>query len=128
VPKVWPWVQDLIEPAIVTSSGRYLPEDIRQALVEERMQLWVFEHDLKPGMAVVTEIIQYPRKKYCQIVFVGARKECPRRRWEHVIYELEKWAKEIGCDGMQSISRHGGRRTYGKFNYKCSFSFIEKEF
>ena len=55
---------------------RYKVEDIVQALLKEQMKLWVAFSSLDQKIcgAIVTEINQYPQKKYFTIYSVEAKK------------------------------------------------------
>lgn len=120
-------VGSLIKPAIDRTKGRYSLESVGESIKESKMQLWIHVTDKKINMACLTEIAVYPHKKYLRILFVGACKDSKRRQWEESIKFLESWAAEHNLNGVETFSRKGGIKTYGKFNYKLTDYLLSKE-
>lgn len=123
---VWEGVLPWIEIACRASNGRYLPEDIYQAILRRDMQLWVWKNNGIEACCV-TEIVNYPQKKYAQI-----RIGCGRNRkdWQQCVLILEEWAKSNQCDGIESIAREGWWRAFYRFlgGWENTHIFIEKAF
>lgn len=101
------------------SDGCFLVEDIAQALLADRMQLWLAEvEDDSEGMprtvsappdapvaplacVMVSEIIVYPRRKALRLVgLVGIR---PVGDWRHLIVEVEAEARRLGCNRLEAL-------------------------
>lgn len=126
IDSVWMEILPWIEIACRKSKYRYLPEDIYKFLLDREMQLWVWKKQTIEACCV-TEITNYPRKKYAQI-----RIGCGRNRkdWQQCVLTLEEWAKSEKCDGIESIAREGWWKAFYRFlkGWEKTHIFIEKEF
>lgn len=121
IEQYWSLVEDLIGQAC-TRTDKYNKEDIKSNLKEAKQQLWLSVKETVEAVCI-TEIIQYQRAKYLNILItVGTNKE----GWEDYISEIEKWAKEIGCTGVEILCRKGWARVHEKRGYKMSHVYIEK--
>jgi hypothetical protein len=113
---VWPGVVHWIEAACDTN-GKYHQNDILTALLNRDMQLWTYGTDA----VCVTEIIQYPRKKYARILIGTGR---GRANWQHCRETIETWAKAQGCHGIESLARNGWKRIFK--DYSQTHLLLEK--
>lgn len=106
---------DKIAPALLKmadgSHGRYQASDIAAALVANRMQLWLALDGTDIGCILVTEIVEYPRRRALRCVgLVGHRP----RRWMHLLRELEIAAHNaFGCDLVEAFLPPGMERLLG---------------
>ncbi len=109
--EVFRWA-DKIAPALLKmaegSCGRYQASDIAAALISNRMQLWLVLDGAAIGCVLVTEIIQYPRKRAMRCIgLVGHRP----RKWMHLLQNLEDTARKVfGCDLMEAFLPQGFER------------------
>jgi hypothetical protein len=72
----------------------------------------------------VTEVINYPRKKYARVMILTGKE---RKKWMDLYREsIEKWAIGIGCDGVESLARKGWEREFK--DYDATHVLLEKEF
>lgn len=101
---VWPHVAPELQRAVERSDGRYEVEDVRAAIEAGEMNLWIVlaGHDLE--MVLVTQIIDYPRKRLCALPFIAGRN---RREWMHFLEEIGKFAEERGCMEFEGYARKG---------------------
>ncbi len=108
VESVWGEIVGLIVKACESCNGRYLATDVKKLLKDRKWQLWVYrESDIQA--ICVTEILLYPRKKYCRIVMGIGR---DRTAWQDHRKTIEEWARSQGCDGIESIARIGWKRIF----------------
>ena len=131
VPKVmlkttWPRVIEMLKPAIARTRGRFEDEDVFDSIKNKKMQLWCYAKDDEIYMSCVTQLINYPSKKYMRIVFVGADKH--RDYWKSTIKQLEVWAKSLGCDGVENSCRKGWARVSKEYGYGHESIILDKEF
>jgi hypothetical protein len=107
-----------IEAALQYSGGTHIFEDIVEAVLAGRMQLWSGEK----GCAV-TEIIMYPRKKVIHVFLAGGDM--------NQIIDFEESALEFGringCQTMTLAGRKGWTKILDKRGWKESFVVMSKE-
>lgn len=123
VPQAWPEVADWIAEACASMKGRYSPGDVLDALLSKDWQLWLARKDGKTVACCVTQIVNYPRKRYGRInIGCGAGRE----DWQHFRHTLEEWAKAHGCHGMETDARPGWERVFT--DYTKTHVFLERSF
>lgn len=103
VAKVWPQAETLLAPALEMVTLFYRAEDIRERLVDDRMQLWVIEDGARMRMALVTQILTYPRARAVSLVLCGGE---GFGLWKNVLQDMASWGRGIGC---RAIVGHAGR-------------------
>lgn len=108
VARIWPLVEKYVADSLVYAKGVYLPEDIRGFCIEGKMQMWIAVRGESVLAAVITEVMDFPRKRMISVPFIGGR---DMRSWfRKMLATVEAWSKEMGCTGMQG----GARRGWGK--------------
>ena len=125
---MWPKVEPLIQDALAHANGELNSDDMKKAILARDMQLFVLYNpdSREVEVAGVTEIINYPRKKVCRVVAMGGG---PLEAWNQGIEEVQKWAYEFGCDGMEAFARPGVEKIMGKnFGYRKYYSVIGFDF
>ena len=70
---VWDEVTPLVEKALSHAEGELIPSDIRKHLDTGDLRLWVALQDRDIIAAMVTEIIQYPRKKIVRVITLAGK-------------------------------------------------------
>lgn len=108
---VWPLAcPHLMRALDREGSGRYLPEDILRALLDAKARLWVAWNVRESTIdaAVVTETIDFPRKRELRIWLVGGRN---MRGWVKAAEEMiEAFARAEGCAFLTGSMRRGWLR------------------
>ncbi len=69
VSEIWPQVVALVEEGLMPGLGERTADDIRQSIIEEKSQLFVWRDKQKVHAILVTAIVQYPQYRS---VFVEA--------------------------------------------------------
>lgn len=112
----WPQIEKYIEAAAEYTYGRYTADDIKTCLTDYDYQLWVaFDNDGMKG-AVVTNIVTYPRKKFLCMQFCGGK---DLKEWKAPMLSLlQKFARDIQCDGIESVGRPGWAKIFSGDGYK----------
>ena len=95
----WSQWAPVLERAII--ADRQSIDDVRELVESGKAQFW---YDITA--AVVTEILQFPRKRVLHCWLAAGDYDGIRRIEARVI----PWAKESGCDEMQIVGRMGWRR------------------
>jgi hypothetical protein len=71
------------------------------------MILWVVLDGPNVACVLVTEVVQYPRRRAMRLVGISGHRH---RRWMHLLADVETAAREkFGCDLMQALHQpsHG---------------------
>jgi len=96
-------VKQKLRKALAVAGHTYELEDILQEIKERTM------HSFVEGESwVVTQVVDFPRKRYLEIVFaVGNLDELKR-----IYPKLEAFAREIQADGLRAFGRPGWMRQF----------------
>ena len=124
VKEVWPRVEPWLLAACGKSFDKHSPGDFLSLILEEKAQLWVGRLHGKIEAAAITDILQFPNKRYAR-VSVGMG-ENPHDIKEF-IDDFEQWAKENGCQGVQSEMRPGFKTPFHFAGWKQTHILMEKE-
>lgn len=117
----WRRVEPLIEPALAHLGGRFAPIDILAEIASGDMQLWRIGQP-EPVAAIVTEIVDYPRKRACRVLLVGG---FGLRAWRApLLAALDAFARDHGCDLLEGGGRMGWARAAG---FRVNGVHLEKE-
>lgn len=110
-PSVLPWLEGLIEEV---SLARMTPDDWKKRIEENEAQLFVVWADLerKPLAVFVTQMDDYPRARVLSIPLLAGRE---RKRWEHLLHDVEAWARRSGCTQVEIPGRPGWGRIYPEY-------------
>jgi hypothetical protein len=92
-----------MEKALDYSGGTHTFEDVCQMVSEGRLQYWP-----GPNSVVVTEIIEYPRKRTLHFFLAAGN----IAELEVMYPEIEKWGRLQGCDSASMSGRHGWERSF----------------
>lgn len=104
-PVSWLSYAERCEPYVArmaaASQGRYIQEDIALAISTGQFQAWVVLEDDELIALMVTEVIQYPRKRALRgIGWVGRNPG----KWVHFIQSFEQMGKYVfDCDLAEAL-------------------------
>ena len=119
---VWDEVIPLVEKALSHAEGELKPEDIRKHLDTGDLRLWVALQDRDIIASMVTEIIQYPRKKIVRVITVAGK---DMSMWYDFLPMLEGYAVRNGCSSLEAWTRKGMTRKLK--DWKHSYDIITKD-
>ena len=128
--KVWSLVEKDIKNALAYSGQLTDSDFVYETAKQGKFQVWViWDKDEKITAnkyygVVVTEIIQRKYGKVCHVYIVTGRQ---MSKWQHLISEVEKFAKEEGCKMMELIARPGWQKVYNNHGYKRTHVVLEKQ-
>ena len=128
---IWPHVEDLLQSAINFNLGEFTIEDIKEYLLNGRMNLWVVNNQ-EDGtiLAAVTEFIQYPREKRLGILLVGAKKNTIMKWFKQCWQEdseLLAFARENDVKRFEILARDGWIRLLPKIGFKKYCTVLTRE-
>tara|TARA_B100000902_G_C27239277_1_gene879123 strand:- start:596 stop:985 length:390 start_codon:yes stop_codon:yes gene_type:complete len=107
-----------IEAALEYTGGTHDIIDIYEGLYKGTMQLWPAEKS-----CLVTEIINYPKKKVLNIFLGGGDLTEILSMHEDVI----RWAKDQKCTALNMTGRFGWKKPLAKHGWKPMHSSYVKE-
>ena len=122
VDMVWDDVSPLIEKALRHAEGELIPDDIKKHLDSANLRLWVALKDKDVIAAMVTEIIQYPRKKIVRVITLAGK---DMSLWYDFLPMLEGYAIRHGCSSLEAWTRKGMTRKLK--DWKHSYDIITKD-
>jgi len=119
---VWADVTPLVEKALLHAEGELISSDIRKHLDTGDLRLWVAMEDRDIIASMVTEIIQYPRKKIVRVITVAGK---DMSMWYDFLPMLEGYAVRNGCSSLEAWTRKGMTRKLK--DWKHSYDIITKD-
>ena len=111
--------KDWIESALAYGGGTHLYEDIVEAIVAGKMQLWPAENS-----CLVTEITLFPRKKVLHVFLGGGDLDEIIGMHESVV----QWAIDQGCASLTMTGRKGWGKPLKSSGWESQLVLYEKRF
>lgn len=115
---MWPLIEPLIRKC-TEIEPTHAPEDVLTTLLDGTSQLWV-EWDKGPLMAVVTQLVRYPRGTRLR-VWLGAAKDGMKINHKKIDEYLVEFAKANQCIGMEMVGRDGWGRLFKDAERKAQY-------
>jgi len=103
VADVWEEILPLVHKLDDWTRGEFTVEDIRRFVRDKAMLLWLFSEDDEIILVGVTEVVQYPRKKICNIYALAGRKM--QEMWELFAPYFLNWLQVNEIEGLQTTCR-----------------------
>ena len=110
-----PWIEAALEYGCDTHNY----DDIVQLINEGKLQLWPADKG-----CIVTELIQYPRKKVLHIFLAGGELE----QITDMHTDVVQWAKAQGCDSLTQTGRKGWTKALKAHGWTAGLVLMEKRF
>jgi hypothetical protein len=110
VDSCWGQIEEYLKGAADYTHGRYEVNDIYWAIVDYDHHLWIAFDDQQIKGAVVTNIVNYPRKRYLCMSFCGG---VELDKWKDPMLKmLQHWAFDNYCDGIEATARPGWAKIF----------------
>ena len=128
--KVWGLIEKDIRKSLLYSGQLSDSAFVLQTAKEGKFQVWIlWDKKQKTTLdkyfgLVITEIIQKPLGKICHIYMMTGRQ---RNKWQHLIKDIEEFAKNENCLMLELIARPGWKKVLNQFGYKPTHIVLEKE-
>jgi len=125
VENIWFGARPLIQKALDHAEGALTTTDALRLVLNGRMNLWVgFDDNHRIFVAVLTEIISYPRHKICRVITTATATGHDFDEWFPTMYGIiEKFALSKGCSAFEAWVRKGLAR---KLKWDHEYSVIYK--
>lgn len=118
----WGKIQGFVEKAADYTYGRYTADNIYDMVKEGDYQLWIAFNGQIKG-AVVTNIMTYPQRKLLSMQFCGGEE---LKEWKDPMLSLlRRFAKDTGCDGIESTARPGWAKIFQDDGYSANWVTFE---
>jgi len=120
---VWPAVADYIQNALEYTRGRYELEDVLERVKNGEFLLWIaFDGERIKG-CVITDMMQYPRKKFLGCPFVTGDEFAS---WKQPMFEmLQRFARDNNCEGLEATARPGWSRVFKDDGYEAMWQTFQ---
>lgn len=113
----WEKVEGFAEKAAEYTYGRYTANNIYERVKDDNYQMWVAYDGKDFKGLVVTEIMTYPQRKLLSMHFCGG---IELKEWKDPMLKLlQRYAKDMGCDGIESTGRPGWEMIFKNDGYKA---------
>ena len=123
VKEVWPDVKGYLQGAGDYTHGRYEAEDILDSITDYDHTLWIAFTEEGIKGAVVTNFIDYPRKRMLCMNFCGG---VQLENWKDPMLQLlQRWAKDNECDGIEATARLGWSKIFKSDGHKPLWQTFE---
>lgn len=120
---VWPAVAEYIQNALEYTRGRYELEDVLERVENGEFLLWIaFDGERIKG-CVITDMMQYPRKKFLGCPFVTGDEFAS---WKQPMFEmLQRFARDNNCEGIEATARPGWSRVFKDDGYEAMWQTFQ---
>jgi len=108
-----------IEAALEYGGGTHNFDDVVEAILSGKMQLWPAER-----ACIVTEIVTYPRKRVLHVFLAGGELD----QIIDMDTDVVQWAKEQGCESATQAGRKGWIRALKDHGWNSHLVLMEKRF
>lgn len=113
----WDKIEPFAEKAAKYTYGRYTANNIYERVKDDNYQMWIAYDDAVFKGLVVTEIVTYPQRKLLSMHFCGG---IELKEWKDPMLKLlQRYGKDMGCDGIESVGRPGWGKVFEKDGYKA---------
>jgi len=112
-----------ITSALRYGNGERGLDNILADIVSGQKQIWVHSIGDKFNGTVITQLTEYPQKRTCELLYLGADKAMEAL---HEIHTIELWALENDCHDIQAIGRAGWVKLMAKHEFKQRYTVIGK--
>ena len=110
---IWDQVEPFIKKAL---DDTYRPQDILDGLILNKFQLFISYENKKVESAVITEVVDYPRKRILRYVLAGGNN---MSNWlESIQKTIERFAINNHCQAVEVAGRKGWLRKLQGFKQK----------
>ena len=128
--KVWGLIEKDIRKSLLFSGQLSDSAFVLKTAKEGKFQIWILWDKVQKTSVekyfgvVITEIVEKPLGKVCHIFMMTGRQ---RHKWQYLVKDIEKFAKEEKCSMMELIARPGWQKVLNQFGYKRTHVVLEKQ-
>lgn len=122
--KVAGWIQDALDKG----NGERTLQDVFSEILQNKKQLWVRSEEEEFTTAAVTQVIDTPQKRICEITYLGGV-AAKNTGFDFLdgISVIEDWARENGCTDITAIGREAWVRALRHLDYEKRYTTVGKK-
>ena len=125
LPEWYATIEDAFRLMAVKSNGRWEVSDIVRFVANRDMQLWVSMEGDAVEAVLLTEIINYPRKKALRFSACVGR---DWQKWSGFHTPIMEWGRENGCDLFEVYAPRKWRACFPEFwEYHVMMEYADAE-
>lgn len=124
VPNVWATVAPMLKLAVERGQKDFLLEDVLALIMSREMQLWIWVEELKIVACCVTQLVNYPQRKVCQLPYIAGS---GMKRFLQCEEQFITWAKAHGCTQLEGFDRGGWLRVLNSRKWFKVYTTIRKD-
>ena len=110
------------------TSGRAYVDDITRFILNGQMHLWVVHEGNAAYGHVITEVKQYPQRKFLTVQYCAGEPHHMQYVEDEAFDLLERFAHDAGCVGIEFVGRPGWRKSAAKYGYEMHSVTYQKLF
>lgn len=112
-------IRQAIESAAVYAADETSVDTVLQNLADGRSQAWTFD-----GFIVVTSVVAYESHSRLRIAYTAGN--MTEEAMAKGLEVLERFAKSVGCTGVEIYGRQGWVRRLKPYGYKQQYAVVLK--
>jgi hypothetical protein len=110
--------------ALEHGNGERVLEDVAKDLMSGFKQIWLHTNDSNEfDFTIVTQIIEHPTKKICEIVYSGGEGMLVAL---DELKEIEDWARMNGCTDIHAVGRKYLSKSLASYGYTQRYITVGK--
>jgi len=113
-----------IAMALEHGNGERTMKEVREDIQDGSKQVWVHSTDDVFDFTMVTQIVEHPSKKICEVVYSGGSGMLKALDEVKVI---EEWAKLCGCTDIHAIGRKYMVKSLAPYGYTQRYVTVGRE-
>lgn len=118
------FVWDHISLALEHGNGERTITEVKKDILAGTKQVWLHSIGDKFDFTIVTQIMEHPSKKVCEVVYSGGSGMIKAMEELRVI---EDWARMNGCTDIHAVGRKYLSRTLGNYGYSQRYITVGKK-
>lgn len=112
------YCREWLEAALGHGDGNHTFDDVAAGVLTGRYRLWV-----RPNGCAVTEVLQFPRKKVCNVFLAGGEMQTVK----DLQAPCEEYARAMGCSSVVQTGRKGWSRELKEQGWRETHVTLERK-
>ena len=117
VDQVWDLVRGSVQKVLDRDYLFMDLSDVKETLESGLWKLWLVYDGPNIYGVGVTELLQFPKAKICQLTFISGREF---EKWQDMIEQIAVYATEKGCSRLRMVGRPGFKKVLSEHGFEAS--------
>jgi len=119
----WSKIESFVDKAAEYTYGRYSADNLYDMVKDGEHQLWVAYEGKDFKGTVLTNVMNYPKRKVLCMGFCGGEE---LEVWKDPMLSLlKRFAKDMGCDSIEAFGRPGWAKIFKDDGYQAKWVTFE---